>query len=422
MRVMLSLVLTLLLAGPALAIFALVPADRVDEVPVERLLANLERNAQQLPPPELARAIGRVHLLAYLRRVSALPIYRERGNTIAEGTIDDCATLDAQSEGRGSRDDWPEAKPGERCEARQYSLGPKREIPEEAHAGRRGLDPHLRAATAAYERARSLEPANLRTRVALAFVYDRAGRKKAARRELRHVMQQGLLLIRAPVVGGQMEMSDWETHTVVTEAVEHFAAIAKARSDRRLIARMRKRLSDAPPAVYVTPIFVPLQSGAAFDNLIDRTSKVAFDFTGQGRPMQAGWITPDAAWLVWDPKDKRRVASGFQLFGSVTWLASWDNGFKALGALDDNADGAIAGPELDGLALWRDANANGLSEPGEVEPVAAHGIVSLGYGHTRLGDDLWVNRTGVTFKDGEVRPTYDWLLRDRNLLDAAHEG
>jgi hypothetical protein len=148
----------LTLALPALALFALVPADRVDEVPVERLLDNLERNAQNLDPAAKARAIGRVHLLAYLRRVSALPIYRERGNTIAEGTIDDCATLDAQSEGRGTRDDWPEAKPGERCEARQYSLGPKREIPAEAHAGRRGLDPHLRAAIVSYEAPARLSP------------------------------------------------------------------------------------------------------------------------------------------------------------------------------------------------------------------------------------------------------------------------
>ena len=419
MRINLAIVLTLLFATPALAIFAMVPADRVDEVPVERLLENLERNAQGLDAAAKARAIGRVHLLAYLRRVSALPIYRERGNTIAEGTIDDCATLDAQSEGRGSRDDWPQAKPGERCEARQYTLGPKREIPEEAHAGRRGLNPHLRAAIASYERARALEPANLRTRVALAFAYDRAGRKKSARRELRHVMHEGLKRIPAPATNGQSEMSDWETHTVVTEAAEHFSAIARYRSDRRLIARTKKRLTDSPPAVYLTPILVPLRDEAAFDDLVDRTSKVAFDFSGQGRTMQAGWLTKDAAWLVWDPKNKQKVASGFQLFGSVTWVASWNNGYNALGALDDNGDGFISGAELEGLSLWHDKNENGISEPGEVKPVTEHKIAALKYTHTRVGDDLWVAGEGVLFEGGEVRATYDWLLREP-LIKAAH--
>lgn len=419
MRIILSVLLTLLFAAPALAIFAMVPADRVDEVPLERLLKNLEENAQKLEPAAQARAIGRMHLLAYVRRVGALPVYRERANVVAEGTIDDCAKLDEQSMGKGTRENFPEAKPGERCEARMYALGPKREIPENAFAGRRGLDPHLSAAMTAYRRARSLEPENLRTRVALAFVYDRAGRWNSARNELRFVMAQGLQRIPAPAAGGQTELSDWETHTVVTEAAEHFTRIAKRRSDKRLIARTKKRLADSPPAMYVTPILIPLARDAAFDGLVDRTSDVAFDFSGQGRMMKAGWLTKDAAWLVWDPKDKRKIAGGFQLFGSVTWTASWANGYNALGALDDNGDGFIAGAELDGLALWHDTNENGVSDDGEVEPVAAHKIAALKYGHTKLGDDLWVANQGVLFEGEGWRPTYDWLLRE-GVTQAAH--
>ncbi|MFM9863601.1 MAG: hypothetical protein ACKVRO_08340 [Micropepsaceae bacterium] len=401
----------LIFSLPAFAIFAMVPADRVDEVPVERLLANLERNAQGLEPAAKFRAIGRLHLLAYLRRVAALPVYRDRGDTIAEGTIGDCATLDAQSSGKGSRDDFPEAKPGERCEARTYSLGPKREIPSEAFGARRGTDPHLAAAIAAYERARGLEAANLRGRVALAFAYDRAGRRVSARRELRYVLRQGLIQIPAPSGPGEMS-ADWETHTVVTEAVEHFAMIARPGRDRWLIRRVKKRLTDSPPAMYVTPILVPLKRDVSFDALVDRTSPVSFDFSGQGRAMRAGWLTADAAWLVWDPKDKRVVTSGFQLFGSVTWVASWGNGYQALGALDDDGDGRVAGAELEGLSLWHDVNGDGVCDDGEVRAVSAHGIVSLAYGHERVGDDLWVSDAGVTFTDGETRATYDWVLRE----------
>ncbi len=419
MRAILAAILMLTISMPALAIFAMVPADRVDEVPVERLLANLERNAQGLEPAARLRAIGRLHLLAYLRRAASLPVYRERGDTVAEGHIDDCAKLDAQVSGKGSRDNFPPAKPGERCEARTYTLGPKREVPAGAFDGPRGMDQHLVAAIGAYEQARRLEPGNLRGRVALAFGYDRAGRWRQARTELRYVMYQGLKRIPPPAgfdAGGRS--SDWDTHTVVSEAVEHFDAIAKLWTDRRLIARVRKRLTDSPPAMYVTPILVPLKREVPFDALVDRTSKVAFDFSGQGLRLQAGWLTADAAWLVWDPKDKRIVTSGFQLFGSVTWVASWDNGYNALGALDDDGDGAISGAELDGLSLWHDRDADGVCDAGEVKPVADHSIVSLTYAHERVGDDLWVSEAGVTFADGETRPTYDWLLRD-GLIQAA---
>jgi hypothetical protein len=408
MRTALAFVLALLTAASAHAIFAMVPADRVDEVPVERLLANLQANAQKLEPAQLWRAIGRVHLLAYLRKTAALPVYRERANEIAEGTIDDCATLDERVMGKGGRENFPPAKPGERCEARTYSLGPQPEIPDGAHGGRRGLDPHLKAAIAAYEKARTLEPANLRTRVALAFAYDRAGRWRSARNELRRTIYEGLR--RLPMGAG--EQSDWEVHTVVTEAAAHFTRIAKRWTDKRLIARVQKRLNDNPPAMYVTPIVVPLKGDAVFADLVDYRSPVAFDFSGQGDTMQAGWLTKDAAWLVWDPKDKRQIVSGFQLFGSVTWIADWDNGYLALGALDDNGDGRIAGAELSGLALWHDKNQNGRSDHNEVEPLAAHGIVSLDYAHTQVSDTLWISPAGVTFATGETRPTYDWLLRE----------
>lgn len=139
--------------------------------------------------------------------------------------------------------------------------------------------------------------------------------------------------------------------------------------------------------------------------------RVSFDLTGQGLPLRGGWLKKNAAWLVWDPQSKGKITSGFQLFGSVTWLTPWENGYLALGALDDNGDGKIAGDELKGLSLWRDANANGISDKGEVKPVAYWQIVSLGYRHKRQSKEAWISEAGVTFANGETRPTYDWIIR-----------
>lgn len=413
-RTLLTAAAVVAFSTPAFAIFALVPADRVDEVPVERLLANLQRNAQNLTPAVQWRMIGRLHLLAYLRQVTKLPVYRERPDDIAEGRIDDCAKLDAAATGKGPRN-FPPAKPGERCEARDYSLAPEREIPFDGFDKERPRNAHLQAAIEAYVKSRDLEPDNMRTRIALAFAFERAGFTDDARGELRYLLNLGLKQT-VPLPRARQEQMNWELHTVLSEGVDHFTRIAESSGDKALIAEMKSRLDAAPPAMMVTPILVPLKQNVAFNDLIDRASDVAFDFTGQGKAEQLGWLTTDAAWLVWDPKQKKKIVSGFQLFGSVTWISFWDNGYQALGSLDDNGDGKLTGKELKGLALWRDANGDGESGDDEVAPLAEHGIVALSYANTRTSNELWQSEKGVTFRDGETRATYDWQLRSPPVL------
>jgi hypothetical protein len=417
-RVAAALLASSLLVSPVLGMLAMVPADRVDEGPIERLLANLEKNPQQQSPAQKWRAIGRVHLLAYLRQTESLPVYRDRPDGVAEGRIDDCEKLDAEVTGRGTRENFPVPKPGEKCEARSYTLGPEREAAGSLKDPAPRVDAHLRASIDAYRKARSLEPSNLRTRVALAFAYDRAGKPAHALNELRYAANQGLRRLPRPSKAGA-EMSDWEMHTVLSEAQAHLELAARTLRDKRLAAQLKRRLELAPPAVYVTPILVPLKAHDGFEALVDFNSDVSFDFAGQGQQLRAGWIRTTAAWLVWDPKEKGRINSGFQMFGSVTWVSSWDNGYLALGALDDNGDGQLAGAELAGLSLWQDADSDGVSDKGEVRTLASHGVVSLKYGHERAETRYWISAGGVTFADGRTLPTYDWQLRPR--LDVAEK-
>jgi hypothetical protein len=76
------------------------------------------------------------------------------------------------------------------------------------------------------------------------------------------------------------------------------------------------------------------------------------------------------AWLVFDPRGEGTVATATQLFGRVSFGMFWRNGYEALRVLDDNQDGALTGVELRGLAPWRDENVHGVSERGEVKPLA----------------------------------------------------
>ena len=68
----------------------------------------------------------------------------------------------------------------------------------------------------------------------------------------------------------------------------------------------------------------------------------------------------------------------------------------------------MTGEELGGLALWRDANGDGVSEADEVLPVEAHGIVSLATHGARTRPGLMTAPAGVRFDNGRARPLYDW--------------
>ena len=68
----------------------------------------------------------------------------------------------------------------------------------------------------------------------------------------------------------------------------------------------------------------------------------------------------------------RKKCDSALLFEGDVILAVLDYEDDALAALDDNGDGVLSGKELDGLALWHDANGNGVCDPGEVKPLSEY--------------------------------------------------
>jgi hypothetical protein len=173
-------------------------------------------------------------------------------------------------------------------------------------------------------------------------------------------------------------------------------------------------LDRAPRAI--TPIAIPLQDGLDAGDLMDRLAAVRFDADGTGLKRRWTWITPDAAWLVYDQTGTERIDSALQFLGGVTFWLFWEHGYHALRALDDDGDGRIAGKELRHLALWHDRNGNARSEPGEVKPVAHWRITALSYAYqldAAHPDEIAFAPAGVTFSDGSSRPTFDLILHSR---------
>jgi hypothetical protein len=130
-------------------------------------------------------------------------------------------------------------------------------------------------------------------------------------------------------------------------------------------------------------------------------------------PRRWTWISSRAGWLVHDPGGTGEITSALQWFGNVTFWLFWENGYQALAALDDDADGVLAGDELRDLAIWHDRNGNGTSDRGEVRPLSTHGIVALSCRYEESDGLMFAAMApeGVRLADGRTRPSYDVMLR-----------
>jgi hypothetical protein len=386
-------------AGSAAAIPYFPPPQPVYEAPIDRALANVEA-MEGLENAQRERLLARLNLLAYARNNGPFAYLRESNELNENGSVL-CTEAAANRPMRRPDEPMPSFAPDERCARWTFDLGPQNEIPEQASEN------HSAAATARLMEARihyvaALEWGgdDLRTLLGFAYVLDQLGERDFARRQLETILELGLPKLSGP-------QSDWETHAVLTEAVTHLGRIAETRAERKALGALQRRLTLSQPMIYVTPIVVPMRD-APFAQLVNNESDVAFDLAGTGDTRAQGWLTPDAAWLVWDPEWRGRVSSGFDMIGQRSWSVFWNDGFEALRALDDNQDGEVAGAELDGLALWCDENENGISEPGEVIAANVHGITAIATRGAALRPGLMAAQRGVRFDDGGVRPLYDW--------------
>ena len=233
----------------------------------------------------------------------------------------------------------------------------------------------------------------------------KAGKTAEAVKDLRTVVDA------AWAVEGKRKMGGLGNFVVV-EAAGYLKPLLDTKKDAKELATLDERvkyLQSLPRAI--TPLAIPLATGLKAADLVDTQAKVPFDLDGSGEQLDWQWLNPaHGAWLVHDPRATGSVTSALQLFGSRSFNLFVDDGYAALRLLDNNRDGTIAGSELEGLALWHDRNANGLSEAGEVRPVSQWNIRSLACTGEPGTDGVLTHPKGVTFQDGSTRPTWDLIL------------
>ncbi|MCI9887580.1 VaFE repeat-containing surface-anchored protein [Micrococcales bacterium 31B] len=155
--------------------------------------------------------------------------------------------------------------------------------------------------------------------------------------------------------------------------------------------------------VFESPLVLDLNGNGAIDTSAadDQTEGAAFDLFNTGEAVASGWTAGGDGFLV-RPNADGTVTSGKNLFGG-----SLGEGFAQLAALDADHNGVVEARELDGLAVWVDANNDHVSQPGEIQPLAAHGIESLNVDYTNApvannGNVVIEHGTATTAAGGSV--------------------
>ncbi|HEX8458954.1 MAG TPA: hypothetical protein VF656_16795 [Pyrinomonadaceae bacterium] len=158
------------------------------------------------------------------------------------------------------------------------------------------------------------------------------------------------------------------------------------------------------PQCYCTSSPILIDLGGDGFQLTDSQHGVPFGFNGDGQIKgQLSWTAAntDDAWLALDRNGNGLIDSGRELFGNATAQPTPEegeerHGFRALAVFDrteqgGNGDGLIDGRDAvyASLRLWQDANHNGVSEAGELHPLAALDVaaIELNYRESKRTDE-----------------------------------
>jgi hypothetical protein len=361
----------------SVALDAMYARPDLERVPIDRVIANLTRIVDATPNDAEANLnLGRVHAMAWTLGKEEIEVMQRGGAP------------------------WLGYEPA------HVPLTARRRDADDDEAATR----HLQRALEYHRRAATLRPGDLTMQLGYAWCLDQADKADEAIPIYRRVIADGWK------VEAGMTSAGPGFHALTSEAASYLLPHLDAKADAAEIADLHRksaRLKALPRAI--TPIVVPLDDDASVDALVDPSASVAFDLDGSGRREGWQWISPRVGWLVYDHDGSGRIDTALHMFGSVTFWLFWQNGYQALATLDDNGDGELTGAELRQLALWVDADSDGVSDTGEVRPLAAHGIVALSCRFTQghRAQVAAMSERGVRLRDGRVRPSFDVVLSPR---------
>ena len=127
----------------------------------------------------------------------------------------------------------------------------------------------------------------------------------------------------------------------------------------------------------VDPVILDLNhNGFTFS---DVSHGVQFDMNGDGTKEQLAWNTSKDGMLAVDLNHDGKIDDGTELFTPNFGGGHFASGAAALASLDSNHDGVIDHNDAaySSLLIWKDGNANGTSDAGELSSLADNGVASI---------------------------------------------
>jgi tetratricopeptide (TPR) repeat protein len=335
------------------------------KVPIAKLISNLEKQAKREP--------GNVETLHHLARAHAMAWSQK---------LPDKAKVN-QHEGKDGI--WFGYQP---------SFVPYARTKKQAadQSARQLAASHLANAIAYYQAALKIKSSDPTLQLGHGWCLEQSDQKAEAITAYRNAIKR--------FWKDDKSLRTWFGPVGTLEASGYLIPLLDSKKDAREIANLKSKVAK----IQGLPRLMTLKEIIAPD------ARVAFDVDGSGRRDSWSWITPKAAWLVYDHEGTGQIDSAIQLFGNRTFMLFLEDGYAAMRLLDENDDDQLDGPELVGLALWHDQNSNGHSDPGEVQSVTSHGIDRLATRPTTHASGIPYAPYGMRFNDGTTRPTFDVLL------------
>ena len=201
--------------------------------------------------------------------------------------------------------------------------------------------------------------------------------------------------------GHPQQPMTWE-NWISVEAAEALLRLNPNHPLKADISAYKDALSKLPPGP-ITPLIFSLSGDKSLGELLDPSCFVRFDLDGTGSKQRYSWVKPDTAFLVWQPDPRVPIRSGRSLFGSATFWLMPKDAYAAMALLDDDSNGWLEGRELAGLAIWRDANQNGVAEPSEVVSLSKTPVVGLRTSFDGIIGESMVSARGLRLAERHSR-------------------
>lgn len=134
--------------------------------------------------------------------------------------------------------------------------------------------------------------------------------------------------------------------------------------------------------------------------LAGKASGTRFDWNGDGIADQTGWTSGGDGFLALDRNHDGRIESAAELsFANDKPGARSD--LDGLSAFDSNGDGKLSAADstFGDFRVWQDANANGVSDEGELTSLADAGIAAINLGGSPV-NQTWAWDANVTINTG----------------------